>query len=134
MFDFLKRKRRIIDTEKMPAEELACLNCGSKKFYEGRLSGGLIVNVKCAGCGLWWNNTPFGLDFIGIKGNIGEQKKIVWYCPTCDVSIYNMGEVRKYPTCSTCGNPFKVCWSYGKFPTEHCEKCDARFKCYTTRR
>lgn len=129
MFDFLKRKRKII-TEK--TQELTCLNCGSNQFYEGP-SGGLAVNVKCVDCGLWWNNTLLGLDYIGVKGNIGEEKEIVWYCPDCDISIYNMGEVSKYPICSTCGNPFKVCWSYGKFPTDHCEQCSARFKCYTSR-
>ncbi len=113
---------------------IVCLNCGSNQWYKGP-SGGMSTNIKCVGCGLWFNYTPFGLDFIGIKGNIGEEKKIVWYCPNCDISIYNMGEVREYPTCGKCDKPLKVCWSFnlGKFPEKHCEVCSARFKCYTTR-
>lgn len=132
MFNFLKRKRRVIDTEKIPVQEVACLNCGSTKFYEGP-SGGMATNLKCAGCGLWWNDTPFGLDFIGIKENIDEQKKIVWYCPKCE-TVLDAGIIdRKYPHCVVCNTPLKVCWSYEDFPKKYCNICDTRFKCYTTR-
>jgi hypothetical protein len=32
----------------------ACPDCGSTKFMEGP-SGGMSTNVKCAGCGHWFN-------------------------------------------------------------------------------
>jgi hypothetical protein len=41
------KKRRVIDTEEMPAEIRGCPNCGSEQFYEGP-SGGLAINIKCA--------------------------------------------------------------------------------------
>ena len=119
-------KRRVINTEKMPAEILHCLNCGSEQFYEGP-SGGLAVNVKCANpkCGLWYNNTPFGLDYIGIKHNVGEEKEIVWYCPNCKIT-HNQRDFEteeylgKYPHCPKCKTPLKVCWSYDDFPIAFC--------------
>ena len=75
------KDKKVITEEEEP-KSLVCPNCGSNQWYEGP-SDGMATNVKCAGCGLWFNNTPFGLDFIGVKGNIGEHKKIVWYCPQC---------------------------------------------------
>jgi hypothetical protein len=126
------KKRRVIDTEEMPAEIRGCPNCGSEQFYEGP-SGGLAINVKCAGCGLWFNNTPFGLDFIGIKENVGESKKIVWYCPHCDFTHDQNVGYGKYPICPQCNKPLKVCWTYKNFPKKYCDSCDARFKCYTER-
>ena len=42
-------------------------------------------------------------------------------------------DLRKYPNCPMHDVPLKVCWSYEKFPTEICDKCDARFTCYTER-
>lgn len=123
-------------------DSLVCPNCGSNQWYEGP-SGGMATNIKCGGCGLWFNNTPFGLDFIGIKGNIGEEKKIVWYCAECkevtsvvdnkalstELPSFGLG---KYPHCR-CGSLLKVCWSYEDFPKKYCETCGVRFKCYTTR-
>ena len=115
-------------------DKLGCPNCGNPSFY-AMPPLGPSTNIKCAGCGLWFNHTPFGLDFIGIKGNVGEHKKIVWYCPTCyEVQQVNLSEHRSnwYPTCS-CGSPLKVCWSYKDFPKENCDECDNRFECYTNR-
>lgn len=118
--------------ENKEPNSLVCLNCGSNQWYEGP-SGGMATNIKCAGCGLWFNNTPFGLDFIGIKGNVGEEKKIVWYCPDCDeIMADDEFHDGKYPMCY-CGKPLKVCWSYKDFPKKYCDECDVRFKCYTTR-
>lgn len=110
------------------ANNITCPNCGNLKFYEGP-SGGIATNVKCVGCGLWFNHTPFGLELIGIKPLIGEHKKIVWYCPQCKV-VNPVIDEHKYPTCH-CGNPLKVCWSYKGFPREYCETCSDRFTCYT---
>ena len=106
----------------------ACPNCGSTEFYEGP-SGGASTNIKCVGCGLWFDFSPFGMEFIGIKNLIGEHKKIVWYCPDCNEVIAGFAGQR-YPSCH-CGAPLKVCWSYKTFPREYCEKCSDRFICYT---
>lgn len=41
-----------------------CPDCGSEKFYEGP-SGGMSINIKCAGCGSWFNDMgPFGIERI----------------------------------------------------------------------
>lgn len=134
MFNFWKRKQV---TLKEPVREpddgmLRCPNCGSSEWQRGP-EGGMSVNVKCAGCGLWFNNTPFGLDFIGIKGTVGEEKKIVWWCPQCGFIDEETAGYGKYPNCPTCQLPLKVCWSREDFPREYCETCDVRFKCLTTR-
>ena len=118
--------------EPQKPSSLVCLNCGSNQFYEGP-SGGMAVNVKCGGCGLWWNNTPFGFDFIGIKDNIGESKMIRWYCPHCNTVDTTEHIYGKYPHCPKCDGLLKVCWSYKGLPQEICDGCDARFPCYTTR-
>ncbi len=133
---FLNRNRQT-KTEAEPEPEgeqnnIRCPNCGNTKWYEGP-SGGMSVNIKCAGCGLWFNTTPFGLDFIGVKSNVGEEKKIVWYCPKCHFTHEQNVGYGKYPTCSKCGSSLKVCWTYKDFPKEMCEICDTRFKCYTER-
>jgi len=114
--------------------KIYCPNCGSDQWYEGP-SGGMAVNIKCANCGLWFNSTPFGLDFIGIKELAGESKKLRWYCPNCDTieDVTKTSAIFKYPTCETCNTPLKVCWSYAEFPAKHCGKCSDRFKCYTER-
>jgi hypothetical protein len=33
-----------------------CIDCGSKKFYKGP-RGGLAINIQCAGCLHWFNNS-----------------------------------------------------------------------------
>ena len=113
-------------------EQTCCPNCGSDQWYEGP-SGGAAVNIKCADCGLWFNYTPFGLDFIGVKETGGEHKRIVWYCPQCKLKVSINAGYGKYPTCPQCNRPLKVCWSCEDFPTEDCDKCDERFLCYTTK-
>ncbi len=35
-------------------EHKCCPDCGSESFHEGP-SGGMATNVKCAGCGHWFN-------------------------------------------------------------------------------
>jgi hypothetical protein len=116
-----------------------CPNCGSLDWLEGP-SGGASINVKCGNCGLWFNNSPFGLDFIGIKKHCGENKILRWYCPKCSIlkdeaAFISPNRVGydNYPTCAFCGGLMKVCWSYEKFPRELCDSCDYRFKCYTER-
>ncbi len=47
----------IIDEDKLKDAFLkheACPDCGSESFHEGP-SGGMATNVKCAGCGHWFN-------------------------------------------------------------------------------
>ena len=45
-----------------------CPDCGSKKFYEGP-SGGMSVNLQCAGCGHKFNNSmPLAFERISING------------------------------------------------------------------
>lgn len=105
-----------------------CYNCLSTKFYEGP-SGGLSINIKCAECGLWYNYTPFGIDFLGIN-DIGEHKKIMWYCIECK-KIFSYIATSVYPKC--CGTNLKVCWSCDSFPKEFCNNCEERFLCYTER-
>ncbi len=113
---------------------IVCPNCGSNQWYEGP-SGGMSTNIKCGGCGIWFNSTPFGLDYIGIKENIGETRKIRWYCPHCN-DILDFGKVSqifKYPTCPFCETPLKVCWTYKKLPHKFCDTCLERFRCFTKR-
>lgn len=138
---FWRRRKRVEETNPtqtitVPIEEEkegCCPNCGSDKWYEGP-SGGMAVNVKCAGCGIWFNNTPFGLDYIGIKTNVGEEpRKIVWYCPHCKTiePKTKTSEIFKYPHCEVCNTPLKICWTYKAFPSKFCDECDARFDCFT---
>ncbi len=115
--------------------KLYCPNCGGDQWYEGP-SGGMATNIKCANCGIWFNSTPFGLDFIGVKTNIGEtSRKMVWYCPKCKATedTTQTSEIFKYPHCKTCNTPLKICWTYKDFPKKFCDTCDARFKCFTMR-
>lgn len=47
----------IMDEDKLKdafLEDKACPDCGSESFHEGP-SGGMATNVKCAGCGHWFN-------------------------------------------------------------------------------
>ena len=121
------------DEEPEKPDCLVCPNCGSNQWYEGP-SGGMSTNIKCGCCGLWFNSTPFGLDFIGIKELVGEKpKKIVWYCPHCKTTHGNTLQYQKYPTCIGCKRALKVCWSYKNFPEAYCDTCDARFDCFTAR-
>jgi hypothetical protein len=133
MFNLFKKK---IKTKKQVEveEQGVCPNCGSTQWYEGP-SGGMAVNIKCAGCGLWFNNTPFGLDFI-YKHTLDPAKRIMWgYCEQCNriygFEFFYHADGKKYPLCVDCGNPLKVCWSSHKFPRERCLECGIRFKCYT---
>jgi len=48
----------------------ACPDCGSENFIEGP-SGGLCTNVKCDGCGHWFN---FGLPLFIQRIRISENK------------------------------------------------------------
>ncbi len=142
MINFLNRFRRKSISQGIPdllleeveLESNRCLNCGDNRWYEGP-SGGLSINIKCVTCGLWFNSVPFGgLDFIGIKENVGEHKKrIVWYCPSCNTTEERDVKYGKYPSCHVCDTSLKVCWSYKDFPSNYCEQCNARFKCLTTR-
>jgi hypothetical protein len=44
--------------------EPACPDCGSEFFFKGQ-SGGLSMNLKCVGCGHFWNwMGPFGFEHI----------------------------------------------------------------------
>ena len=43
-----------------------CPDCGTKDFYEGP-SGGMSQNMKCSGCGHWFNFClPFSIERIHI--------------------------------------------------------------------
>jgi uncharacterized protein (DUF983 family) len=44
-----------------------CPDCGSGQFFNGP-RGGMSVNLKCAGCGHKFNNTP-GMAFERISVN-----------------------------------------------------------------
>ena len=48
-------------------EHNGCPDCGSGKFMEGP-SGGMSTNVKCAGCGHWFNLAlPISIERIHIS-------------------------------------------------------------------
>jgi len=48
----------------------ACPDCGSEKFHEGP-SGGAATNVKCAGCGHWFNmGLPLFIQRIHINNGV----------------------------------------------------------------
>jgi len=50
-------------------EHNACPDCGSEKFNEGP-SGGAATNVKCSGCGHWFNlGLPLFIQRIHITPN-----------------------------------------------------------------
>jgi len=51
-------------------EHNACCDCGSEKFHEGP-SGGMATNVKCAGCGHWFN---MGLPLFIQRIHISEGR------------------------------------------------------------
>jgi len=47
----------------------ACPDCGSEKFMEGP-AGGAAQNVKCGGCGHWFNlGLPLFIERIHISNN-----------------------------------------------------------------
>jgi len=61
----------IMDEDKLKdafLEHKCCPDCGSSEFLEGP-SGGMCTNVKCAGCGHWFN---FALPVSMQRINIGE--------------------------------------------------------------
>ena len=68
----------IIDGDKLKEAFLqynACPDCGSEKFREGP-SGGMSQNVKCSGCGHWFNVAlPLFIERIHIddKGRFYRQ-------------------------------------------------------------
>ena len=45
-----------------------CPDCGGKDWFEGP-SGGMNVNIKCSGCGLWLNYSPR----LGLAQRIGRR-------------------------------------------------------------
>ena len=46
-----------------------CPDCGSKEFFDGP-SGGAAINIKCAGCGHWFNNAlPLFVQRIHLSPN-----------------------------------------------------------------
>ena len=48
----------------------ACPDCGSEKFMEGP-SGGMATNVKCSGCGHWFNlGLPLFIQRIHINDGV----------------------------------------------------------------
>ncbi len=50
----------------------ACPDCGSDKFMEGP-SGGMSTNVKCSGCGHWYNlGLPLFIQRIHIDKESGR--------------------------------------------------------------
>ena len=51
-------------------EHKACPDCGSSQFYEGP-SGGMTTNMKCAGCGHWFN---VGLPLFVQRIHISEGR------------------------------------------------------------
>lgn len=106
-----------------------CPNCNGNKWLEGP-SGGLSVNIMCAECGLWFNRTPFGIDYIGRKGH---EKLWKWYCPKCKELCYNISgnTYGVYPKCGTCHTELKTCTLYKNYKNSFCEDCDYRFNCYT---
>jgi len=136
MFDFLKKKIKI-EVPVTKYEEGSCPNCGNLGWYEGP-SGGAAVNVKCAGCGLWFNNTPLGLTYI-YKSTIDDTvKEIEWvYCESCKQvfgeEFFMHANGKEFPKCHHCEGFIKTCWQAKGFPIETCNKCEKRFKCYTER-
>jgi len=125
----------VVEPDEQP-KSVVCPNCGGNQWYEGP-SGGMSINIKCANprCGLWFNHTPFGLDYIGVKENVGESKVTRWYCTTCKTIIDTTytSPIHYFPTCKECDTTLKVCWSYEELPEEICRNCEARFKCFTER-
>jgi hypothetical protein len=51
-------------------ENKCCPDCGSQEFYEGPC-GGLSQNVKCAGCGHWFN---FALPVFVERIHISKER------------------------------------------------------------
>jgi hypothetical protein len=50
-----------------PLTEPACPDCGSERFFRGPC-GGMSVNLKCVGCGHFWNwMGPLGFEHIDSK-------------------------------------------------------------------
>lgn len=50
-----------------------CPDCGSEKFYGGP-SGGMAQNVKCAGCGHYFN---FALPVFVERINVGQNNEFI---------------------------------------------------------
>ncbi len=49
-----------------------CIDCGSTELHEGP-SGGMSINVKCGGCGHWFNmGLPLFIERIHMPGIPGE--------------------------------------------------------------
>jgi DNA-directed RNA polymerase subunit RPC12/RpoP len=67
-------EKLIMDDDKLKdafLEYNACPDCGSQNFKEGP-SGGMATNVKCAGCGHWFNLAlPLFIQRINIDSNGG---------------------------------------------------------------
>lgn len=40
--------------------------CGFPAQFQRGPSAGMSTNIRCAHCGAEWNDTPFGLDRIGV--------------------------------------------------------------------
>jgi len=54
----------IVDIDIPEESYLKCPNCNNDKWHEGP-GGGSFGNIKCGGCGKWYNNLgPFGLREI----------------------------------------------------------------------
>jgi hypothetical protein len=102
-----------------------CKNCGSISFYEGP-SGGMSVNIMCAKCGIKYNDTPFGMDFIG-----SDKPIKFWHCRKCGTEESYFYEYGKYPTCRVCGSNLHPCWT--DVDNAKCNECLDRYKCYTNR-
>ena len=65
----------IMDDDELMKEFLKynkCPDCGSDRFMEGP-SGGAAVNVKCSGCGHWFN---FGLPLFIQRIHVKDSGKI----------------------------------------------------------
>lgn len=52
----------------------ACPDCGSKRFYDGP-HGGLAQNVKCTGCGHWFN---LGLPLFIERIHMIDRRFLDW--------------------------------------------------------
>lgn len=70
-----------------------CPDCGSTELHEGP-SAGSCINVKCAGCGHWFNmGLPMFIERIHIPEFIANQKHKIEKISVHDMSYKNCDAV-----------------------------------------
>ena len=64
LFSKRKKDQKVIEESKRDDGSLKCPSCNYDQWHEGP-GGGSLGNIKCGGCGKWYNNLgPFGLKEI----------------------------------------------------------------------